>query len=59
MRLKARNQHSENLTANAATYCTCDRVADCTKIDRLRCTAGNISANRAANQLSDKVDQKG
>jgi hypothetical protein len=53
-----RNQHAEDLSAHAATHRTCDGVSKRTEIDIPGRARGNISADGAADELYDQIDEK-
>src|ERR1700720_1867045 len=53
-----RNQHAEDLSAYAATNRTRDGVSKRTEIDILGCVRGDISADGAADDLYDQIDEK-
>jgi hypothetical protein len=52
-----RNQHAEDLSAYAATNRTRDSVSKRTEIDILGGTRDNISADGAADDLYDQIDE--
>jgi len=51
------NQHSEDLSPDAAADRTRDGISDCTEIDILGRSRGNISADGAADELDDQIDE--
>jgi hypothetical protein len=51
------NQHSEDLSAGAATDGTRKRVSQCPEIDILGGACGDISADGAADDLYDEINE--
>jgi hypothetical protein len=52
-----RNQHAEDLSSYSATNRTCDSVSKRTEIDIFGCARGDISADGAADDLYDQIDE--
>ena len=53
-----RKEHSENLSPDPAADCTREGVPKRTEVDILGGTRGDISADGAANDLYDEVDEQ-
>ena len=54
---KQRKEHPENLSANTAANCACYRISKCAEINILGGSCNDISANGAADELYDQINE--